>query len=76
MRIYMRTGRRTGVSIGFWEMLLLWPVYGTWFMIMACYWIGKLYALALIYAWKGICWAAPRAAALWRSWRAGARRPA
>jgi len=71
MRVYMRTGRRTGVSIGFWGMLLLWPVYATWFMIMVCYWIVKLYAYVFIYAWKGIQWAAPRIAAAWRSWRAG-----
>ena len=47
------------------------PVYACMFMGYACYWILKLYALAFIYAYKGICWAAPRIAALWRSWRAG-----
>jgi hypothetical protein len=47
------------------------PVYACVFMFWACYWILKLYALAFIYAWKGTCWAAPRIAAAWRSWRAG-----
>ena len=49
----------------------LTPVYAVIFMGYACYWILKLYAYVFIYAYKGICWTAPRIAATWRSWRAG-----
>ena len=49
----------------------LTPVYACVFMGLVFYWIVKLYALFFIGAYKLACWAAPRVAALWRSWRAG-----
>jgi hypothetical protein len=47
------------------------PVYACAFMGYALYWIVKLYALIFIWAYKGICWAAPRIATAWRSCRTG-----
>lgn len=52
MRVYARTGRRTGVSVGPIGLMILGPIYLTvWMLYAAVYAVGWCLAL-LILTWK------------------------
>lgn len=74
MRVCMRTGRRSGISLGPVALILLWPVWGTWFMLVTCWLLVKYLVLAYIWAGKGIVALCHASAAAYRSWRAGTLR--
>lgn len=75
MRVYVRTSRSTGVSLGGFAVVMLSPVIAFGWMCWACWMIVKWEALILWYLGRGL-WLLGRAAAggsltAVRSWRAG-----
>lgn len=62
MSVYIRTGKRWGVGLPFWLVMLVWPVWVTWFLLVLTWNVLVLTWLALVWTCKGTVWLFQRAA--------------